>query len=184
MKASEIKKFKQNYQFLKRTYEKIKNGSLTYEELHDLRDKYKTIEEFEQDIFNQICDYEHTIYMIYNMDGSINKREFDKFYKKFVVADEKERKLYEENNGQQYKMILSFLEKNKKKLESSSIDFDKISRRLNQIESDFEKMSKLKTELIKLGIAEDDGNPNAIHVKPEKFVDYLEFLEEHPELRI
>lgn len=181
----DIKTFKNEYQKLNKTLLLVRHGQIPFEKIMEIYGKqYKTIEEFENKLTDIVRQYEASLCMFYNINRTVNKRAFKRFYSKFIDATENEKILYESVNGTSYDELLKKLNKIKGKLEAEKeSEAGKIRKELDKLKKDIESMQKLKHELIALGIAEDDGRFNTISIKPERFVDYLEYIESHPSLK-
>lgn len=86
--AINIKKFLQDYKKSKSTLAYIKQGVCNSEKLKDTcGNRYSNMNDFKDDITNLICQYEASVYMIYNANGTINQSKFENFYAKFINAD-------------------------------------------------------------------------------------------------
>lgn len=179
-----FKQFKNEYRKLKGALSAAQSGRLSFDKIVQVYgDKYDSIEDFVKAITEIIHKYEASIYVFYNLDRTVNKREFGKFYSRFIHASDDEKLLYESVNGMSYDELLERLNETKEKLRAEERKEEKnirdIERALAKLEKDILSMQRMKQELVELGIAEDDGLNNVIHIIPEKFVDYLKYLETH-----
>lgn len=187
--AINIKKFRDEYKMYKSILARIKRGAVSSDEVNEyFLDCCGFIDDYKQEISDIIRQYESSIYMIYNVNRTISRVQFDKYYARFINADKEQKKFYERVNGMSYNEILNMLNNIKKDLmaeeSKNEEDANKAIKALKKMVRDMKMFQERKQELIELGIAEDTGGSNCISIKPVKFVEYLQYLEAHNNIKI
>ena len=177
-----VRKFKTEYKELKSVLSAARSGRLTFDKIvQAYGDRYKSMEDFVNDITENIRKYEASVCIFYNSDRTVNTREFDKFHSRFVRASAEEKRLFETVNNTTYEKLSEELNGIKNMIDEYRDEDDKeyreIKKGLAQIKKGLEDRIKMKKELVELGIAEDDGPDGVIHIIPERFVDYLKYME-------
>lgn len=184
--SENIRQFKNYYKKLKRMLLLIETGDLTSDKIAAIDGKrYKSMDDFVVELKKEIRNCEASVKMFCNLNGTVNKNVFYKFYDKFITANPDEKSLYEEANGGKYGDLLEYLQKTKNKLdEAEKKKNEDLGAQIDALLTRIDKRKKLKQELVELGIAVDDGDPSNIVVKPERFADYLKYLEKHSVIEI
>lgn len=176
-----IKQFKIEYKKLKSVMSAAQSGRLTFGKIVQVYgNQYKSKDDFVRAIKEIMQKYEASTCMFYNIDGTVNERDYNKFYTRFIHASEDEKLLFEMVNDATYEKLLADLNDIRTMISEydseNNREFREIKKGLTHIKKGIEDRIKMKRELVELGIAEDDGLDGVIHIIPERFVDYLSYL--------